>query len=34
MEASGGPSLQALLHRLAALLISAGRSVECAYNVA
>ena len=34
MEVSCGPSLQALLHRLAALLISAGRSVECGYNVA
>jgi hypothetical protein len=34
MEASDGPSLQAPLHRLAALLISAGRSVECGYNVA
>lgn len=28
------PSLQGPLHRLAALLISAGRSVECGYNVA
>jgi len=27
MEASGGPSLQGLLHRLAAVLISAGRRV-------
>ena len=34
MEASGGSSLQALLHRLAALLSSAGRSVECDHNVA
>ena len=29
-----GTSPPALLHRLAALLISAGRSVECGYNVA
>jgi hypothetical protein len=34
LEASDGPSPPALLHRLAALLISAGRSVECGYNVA
>src|SRR5215210_3651470 len=34
MEASGGQSLQGLLQRLAAVLVSAGRSVECGYNVA
>jgi hypothetical protein len=34
LEASDGPSPPALLHRLAAVLISACRSVECGCNVA
>ena len=34
MEASGGPSAAGPAHRIAALLISAGRSTECGHNVA